>query len=210
MECFCNIISSPYFSNITNLCVAIGSLLAIIIAIWGKDEIRHRFFHAKLKLKISDMNVARSYQNGTQVNYFYLKIENSRRRLEKNVRVNLTRYARKSSGQFNYKTYPVPLQLIWAPAETTPATINVSKEQIIDFLKLEKINNSFTLSPIMYSTPFNFSEILKSGDCIRFELSITADYVQHTQIFEIDFKSNPNHNLIDDVGSDIEINEVKI
>ncbi|MBQ3720765.1 MAG: hypothetical protein II850_07255 [Fibrobacter sp.] len=210
MECFCNIISSPYFSNITNLCVAIGSLLAIIIAIWGKDEIRHCFFHAKLKLKISDMNVQRSYLNGNQVNFFYLKIENSRRRIEKNVRVYLNSYGKKNNGQFNLKPYPVPLQLVWSPAETTPAIINLSKQHIIDFFKLENDNGIFILKPVLYSTPFGFKETLQGGDCFRFELKIVADYIEHSQIFEINFKSNPNHTKINDVGSDIEISEVKI
>lgn len=210
MECICNIIKSQYFSNITDMLIVVGTIVTIIIALWGKDQICHWLFNAKLKIELnhSYTNIPRFYQNGIQVNYFYLKLKNSRTRIEKNVRVYLNSFAKMNNGCFNFVSYPVPLQLVWSPAESTPAVIDVSKEQMIDFLKLENVNGSFLLSPVLYNTPFGFKETLQSGDCIRFELKIMADYVTYSQIYEIDFKSNPNHTLINDVGSDIEIKEV--
>ena len=60
---------------------------------------------------------------------------------------------------------------------------------------------------VFLEVPFN--DFLKSGDCVRLRLEIVADYYKKEQIFEIEFIQNANHSIIEDVGKDIVIKEIK-
>lgn len=218
MDSLCNIISNPCFSEIqkwidvfVNFLVAIGTFFAVVVAVVGGHRIRYWLFKPKLKIEIeqSKLNIQRFYQDGTEVRCYYLKLKNYRNRLEKNVRVLLKGYAEKdNTGTFKFFSYPLPLQLVWSPRESTPTLVDLNKEKIIDFLELKNENNLFILRPILYNAPFDFNEKIQQGKCIRFEVAVVADYVECSQIIEINFNNDASHNSIGDVGKDIVIKEV--
>ncbi len=195
-----------------NIAIAVGTIGAVIVALFGTERICRIIKPSKLNLESKELNFQRflSYPN-KEVRYFYLCVKNLRaNRIEKNVRVFIKGIAKKVRGSFNpFNTYPVPLQLVWSPAENSPSVIDIQSENTIDFLRLEEEDGNFVLKPLLYVVPKGFDGYLKSGDCVRLKLEIVADCYRKEQIFEIDFIQNVNHTMIEDVGNDISIKEIK-
>lgn len=200
-------------SLIFSAIAATSTFLAVVVTLIGAEKIRRIFSHSKMVIQIQEQNVPRTLlpPHNTNVSYFYMYLKNMRNRIERNVRVQLTGYSKKTNGSFgNYVMYPVPLQIIWAPAESTPPIIEINQGQTLDFLRLESDPISrYILRPLLYITPIGFKENIKQGDCLRFKIEIIADYYKKEQIFEIDFPFNPNHTTINDVGNDVIIKEIK-
>ena len=195
-----------------NIAIAVGTIGSVIVALFGAERICRIIKPSKLNLEIRELNTRRIlFPQKKEARYFYLSAKNYRSsRVEKNVRVFLTGIARKNNGSFSmFTSYTVPLQMIWCPAEKSPSVIDIQNENTIDFFRLEEENGIFILKPLLYVYPNDFNDFLKSGDCVRLRLEIVADYYKKEQIFEIEFIQNANHSIIEDVGKDIVIKEIK-
>ncbi|WP_298771954.1 hypothetical protein [uncultured Fibrobacter sp.] len=205
----CLSICRDYPSFVVSCIAAFGTLLASIIALVGRDEIARFFVRSKMNIKIQELNVHRVTSQNVSVRYFYLYLDNKTSRIERNVRVYLRGVSRGTFDNFN--VYPIPLQIVWSPAEQISPIIDVNQGQTLDFMRLEPDatgKSKFLLRPLFYVTPNDFEDNLRPGEHLRFKLEIVADYYRKEQVFDVEFRSIPSHTLIADVGSDVVIKKV--
>jgi hypothetical protein len=62
----------------------------------------------------------------------------------------------------------VPLQFVWAPAEFTPSTVTITREQVLDLGYIVENANSFV--PRLYTTPNNFQGFVGPNEAVRLQL----------------------------------------
>lgn len=192
--------------------IALGTLLVAVLAIWG-PWVRSILTPPKLSIQQHDLRgTLTQFTDGRHVFYYYLKLVNSspwRWRLSKNCRVLLKSVLRQNSDQ---RFLPVPLpvspQFVWAPAETTPAAINITKEQVIDFGRL--IENGPHFEPVLYMYPNNFQGYVGPNEVVRYCLEIAADGYMSKKlyIFEVSWNGRWSDDL-DEMRKHLIIHEIK-
>ena len=188
---------------------AFATLLVAILAIWGD------WFRAKLappKLRIEPHNLrghVTQFTDGSRAIFYHLKVVNLRRWfVVKNCRVQLVAmYQRGPDGQFRRGMLPFPIQLTWAPAETSPLFETITHDRIFDIGFL--IENDVTgFQPRIITTPHNFQGYVGAGGACRYSLQVVADnYVSPIQAFEVSWNGTWSDNL-DNMTNSLVISEV--
>jgi hypothetical protein len=115
--------------------VAFGTVAVAVLAIWG-DWLRSKLAPLSLILvEHTPRGDPALFATGTRVMFYHLKVVNRRRWLPaQNCRVMLMGFSRRDpSGMFQPLSLSVPQQFVWAPAESTPPSITLLKEQVLDF-----------------------------------------------------------------------------
>lgn len=175
---------------VTQLLIAIITLIVGVIAIWG-DFIRNKF--SPLKLEISPQNLSgelTTWYNGPnsgKVYYYHLKVvNNSNWQLAKHCRVLLTgMYKKDSKGSFVYTGFNALHPFEWTPAEDGKEYVDITGSHVFDFGRIYENVNSFSVATRRY--PNNFKGILMPNETIRYCLKIDAVGFRQKkdQIFEV-------------------------
>lgn len=178
---------SNTLSLIIQLFVAIGTIAISILAIWG-DWFRIKLASPKLVIEPHNLQGSvTNFNNGQKVIYYHLKVVNKRTwAIAKNCKVLLRAlYKKSTSNKFQEVKIFVPPQFVWAPAEITQPSVEISTEQILDFGRLIEKDDSFR--PVLYSYPNNFQGYVKANETLRYALEIKADgfRAKHLQVFEV-------------------------
>jgi hypothetical protein len=66
----------------------------------------------------------------------------------------------------------VPQQFVWAPAEFTPSSVTITREQVLDLGYITENADGFV--PRLYTTPNNFQGFVGANEAIRYQLQIEA------------------------------------
>lgn len=160
---------------------ALGTIAVAILAIWG-DWVRARLVPPKLALKphnirgtVTKFTSPHPDLNDKRVIFYHLKVVNLRPWAPaRNCRVLLrAMFKRASNQEFVRLPMAVPAQFVWAPAELTPPSIPLSREQILDFGILLEGSDHFV--PKLYSYANDFQGRVHKDEVIRYSLEITAD-----------------------------------
>ncbi|MGA2656698.1 MAG: hypothetical protein ABSH34_04165 [Verrucomicrobiota bacterium] len=101
----------------------------------------------------------------------------------------------------------VPLQFAWAPAESTPALVNVASNQVVDLGFLAEGDPHFV--PRLCVLLNDFQGFVGQNECVRFSLEIAADGCnsRHYQVFEVAWNGCWSDNL-DQMAQNLTIREV--
>jgi hypothetical protein len=178
--------------TIINIFVAIGTLAVAVLAIWGE---RIRAVLAPPLLLLEPHNLTgdpTELRDGTQrpgikALYYHLKVVNKRPWLPvSNCAVYLKGITRRGpDGLFHPVHMPVPLQFVWAPAETMPPVITVTGEHVLDLGRI--IENSPQFQPMLYSYTNNFQGFVGRNEAIRYQLAIRGSNFtsKRYQAFEV-------------------------
>jgi hypothetical protein len=154
--------------------IAFGTVAVAVLAIWS-DWFRSKLAPAKLTLIGHTLDgEPTNFASGTRAMFYHLKVINQRRWLPaQNCRVMLVGLSRRDpGGVFQPIPMAVSWQFVWAPAEFTPSTITLLKEQVLDFGYVEEHGNRFI--PRLYVAPNNFQGFVGPNDAVRFQLQIEA------------------------------------
>ena len=176
--------------------VAAGVAVSIL-AIWGN------YFRAKLaapKLRLVPHNLGGNLTRltlGGWVVYYHLKVQNRRPwSVAKNCRVLLKQIdVRGPDQEFNRAPLVVPLQFVWAPAELTSALVDITREHVLDFIRLKE--NDDTAYPVLYGYPNEFRGLLTANGAIRYGLEVAADGVFDSRlyVFEVAWNGRWSRNM---------------
>lgn len=157
---------------------AFGTVAVAVLAIWG-DWVRSIL--APLKLTIIEHNFSGDPTTFTppgrlpvRVMFYHLRVINQRRWLSaENCRVMLKGFSRRDlSGIFQPVPKPVPFQFLWAPAELTPPSITLLREQVLDLGYIAE--NDARFIPRLYGIPNNFQGFVGPNEAVRFQIQIEA------------------------------------
>jgi hypothetical protein len=154
--------------------IAVGTIAVAVLAIWG-DWVRSILAPVKLTLvEHTPHGDPTLFSSGTRAMFYHLKVINQRRWLPaQNCRVMLVGLSRRDpSGIFQPVSMAVSWQFMWAPAEFTPPTITLLREQVLDFGYVEEHGNRFI--PRLYATPLNFQGYVSANEAVRYQLQIEA------------------------------------
>ena len=154
--------------------VAFGTVAVAVLAIWG-DWLRSKLAPLSLILvEHTPRGDPALFSTGTRVMFYHLKVVNRRRWLPaQNCRVMLMGFSRRDpSGMFQPLSLSVPQQFVWAPAESTPPSITLLKEQVLDFGFIQENDDKFI--PRLYGTPYNFQGHVRANEAVRFQLQMEA------------------------------------
>jgi hypothetical protein len=154
--------------------IAFGTVAVAVLAIWGDW---FRSYLAPLALTLSEHTLdgePTRFASGARAMFYHLKVINQRRWLPaQNCRVMLVGLSRRDpSGVFQPVPMAVSWQFVWAPAEFTPSTITLLREQVLDFGYLVESDTKFV--PRLYATPFNFQGFVSADEAVRYQLQIEA------------------------------------
>ena len=169
--------------DIAKIIAAIGSVIVIILALWG-DWIRN-VLSVGPKLIIEPHNLRGDLTqrgNGTKTIYYHLKIRNLHKWITaKSVRVVCVRLQKEiANGTFEDDNIIIYPQFCNAPSELSILQPSVRDIQIIDFGYLDECENTLKLA--FYVTPNNFKGIEKNVRA-RVSLRIFADNFSTNQDF---------------------------
>jgi hypothetical protein len=189
--------------------VAIGTILAVILAIWG-DLIRSVLVPPKLRLHVHNpRGTPTQFNDGQKVYFYHLRVKNSRTwSPARNCHVTLRELYRRGPDQlFHPVALPVPVQFIWAPAEFTPPRIHLVTEQVLDFGTLTEHGRFTPRLAVMLN---DFKGFVNPNDAVRFCLEICADgyHAARFQVFEVawngKWSENPNQ-----MAENLQIREIE-
>lgn len=153
---------------------AMGTIVVAILAIWG-DWFRSRFASPHVEVHPHNLRgTVTRFSNGPRVIYYHLKAVNTRKwATARDCRVILTSlYVRGPDNRFQSVPLPVPPQFVWAPAESTPAVVDISGEHVCDFGRV--IEGKERFEPLLYSSPNNFAGFVTAGGAIRYQVQAFA------------------------------------
>jgi hypothetical protein len=156
-------------SVIIQALIAIGTIAVAVVAIWG-DWFRSKFDPLELTIvKPTRMGDPTTFSPpmgspagtpSTRVMFYHLTVVNRRRwTAAENCRVMLVGLLRRDASLiFQPVPMPVPQQFVWAPAEITPPSITITREQVLDLGYISENGGNFV--PCLYITPNNFQAML--------------------------------------------------
>ncbi len=203
--------------TLINALVAVGTLAVAILAIWGA---RIRSVLAPPMLVIEPHNLSgdptelrrvdQPQGQGNRVLYFHLKVVNKRPWLPvENCSVFLRGLSRRGpDGMFHPVQMHVPLQYVWAPAEITPPTVTLTKEQVLDFGHLIEGADKFV--PVLYSYSHNFQGTVGRGEALRYQLEVRGSNFssKRYQVFEVAWDGNWSY-IPTDMEQHLRIREIE-
>ena len=190
---------------------AIGSMLVVIIAIWG-DWIRTKLVPPKLRIIASNTKgeLTTFSPTGVRVIYYHFKVINSRPwSIARNCRVLLKAVSKElPNGEFQNQPLNTTPSFIWTPAEITPQAINLVKEHAFDFGCVSEDFGVFR--PVLNIIPNNFQGQVGRNQKIRFSMQASADnfITEINQVFEVAWNGVWTDNL-DNMMSNLTIREIK-
>jgi hypothetical protein len=165
---------------LTNWLVAIGTLMAVIVAIWG-DFLRSKLAPPKLRIVLYNTGgTVTRFNQGQRVIYYHLKVVNSRPWfLAKNCQVRLVGISQRGpDNQFRPLPNPVPPTFVWSPAGFIPVATNISKEQIFDFGRV--VEGAQEFEPVLHFYPNNYQGRIGANQAIRYTLEVVGENVSKT------------------------------
>ncbi len=194
---------------LTNWLVAIGTLMAVVVAIWG-DLLRSKLAPPKLKFVLYDTRgTVTRFTQGEKVIYYHLKIANTRPWfLARNCQVRLVGISQRGpDNNFRPVPNPVPPTFVWSPAGFFPIATNISKEQIFDFGRVAEGGKEF--EPVLHFYPNNFQGRIIASQAIRYTLEVVGDNVSNVAplVLEVAWNGQWNDNL-DVMALNLTIEEV--
>jgi hypothetical protein len=195
--------------ELANWLVAIGTLTAVVVAIWG-EFLRSKLAPPKLRFVLHNTRgtVTRITQ-GPRVIYYHLKIVNSRPWfLAKNCQVRLIDISQRGpDNNFRPVPNPVPPTFVWSPAGFVPVATNISKEQIFDFGRVTEGGQEF--EPVLHFYPNNFQGRIGANQAIRYALEVVGDNVSKVAalVLEVAWNGQWTDNL-DIMSRNLTIQEV--
>jgi hypothetical protein len=122
--------------------------------------------------------------------FYHLKVINQRGWLPaENCRVMLVGLSKRDpSGIFQPGPLAVAGQFVWAPAEFTPPTITLLREQVLDLGYVEENGKAFI--PRLYAIPYNL-QCIGANEAMRFHLQIEAiNLVSSIYVIEVAWDGN--------------------
>jgi hypothetical protein len=172
--------------TISNICVAFGTIILAIVAIWG-DYFRSKLAPPKLRIvPFNTRGTITQFTNGPRVIYYHMKVVNDRPWfMAKNCQVRLTGISLIGpNNQPIPMPNPVPQTFVWSPAGLIPATTNIAREQIFDFGRVAEGAQEF--EPVLYFYPNNFQGRVGAGQTVRYTLEVVGENLlkSHIQVFE--------------------------
>jgi hypothetical protein len=129
-----------------------------------------------------------------RVMFYHLRVINQRRWLSaENCRVMLTGLSRRDpSGSFQPVPMPVPLQFMWAPAEITPPSVTLTREQVLDLGYIEENGQPFR--PRTYVVPNNFQGFVGANEAVRYQVQIeAANFTSPIYVIEVGWNGDWSH-----------------
>lgn len=162
--------------QISQWLVAVGTISAVIVAIWG-DTIRAKLWSPKMSLHLCSQNGELTRNNsGQQIVYYHLKITNQRPTSPaKKVQVLCKAVFKGTIQSDDFKQMPltVPLQLTWSYPDSSELLPTVGPEKTCDLGVFDPNQKSFCLST--YVTPNNFEAFIRADKVMRVHLQVVAD-----------------------------------
>jgi hypothetical protein len=155
--------------------IAIGTISAVIVAIWG-DWIRAKLIPAKLKIEKHNFRGSITTQNdGKRAIYYHLIVKNRRSWIvSRNCRAMLVQIQKKGIDcSFHPVPLVIPLQLSWSPSEFIPIFTSINKEQVLDLGFV--VEGETIFQPRMYYYSNNFQGSIKAGEVFRYYIDIFSD-----------------------------------
>lgn len=194
---------------LSNWLVAIGTLLAVIVAIWG-DCLRSKLAPPKLGFELyNTRGTVTKFTQGPRVIYYHLMVINSRPWfLAKNCQVRLVNISlRGPDNNFRPSPNPVPPTFVWSPAGLLPMATNIAKEQIFDFGRVAEGASEF--EPVLHFYPNNFQGRIAANQAIRYTLEVVGDNVSKVDplALEVAWNGKWTDNL-DDMALNLTIEKV--
>jgi hypothetical protein len=165
--------------------VAFGTVMVAVLAIWG-EWFRSKLAPLKLVILLHNEQGQPTTLGQVRTMYYHLRVVNRRPwRAGRDCRVILKGMTKRGpDGIFHSIPLPVPVQFIWAPAEFAGPTVNLVKEQIVDFGRVREDEKRF--APLLYTTPSSFSGDVGPNEAIRFQIEVEAiDFSSERQVFEV-------------------------
>ena len=162
-------------SEIAQAAAAIGTLIIVVLAIWG-DWFRTRFAGPKLRTYLrSERGSLTTRTNGVKTVYYHLVVVNDRRwSPARNVTVKLTGIESKAAdGSYRQEALTHKLQLRWGHAEFHEISPTIGDDDKCDLGFLDEGSGKFV--PVLYITPNNFAGYVKKGESKRYTIDIAAD-----------------------------------
>jgi hypothetical protein len=158
---------------------AVGTVAVAVAAIWG-NWIRSKLDPLNLRIVLPDRIEDPTTFSGppgapaTKVMFYHLRVINQRRWLSaENCRIMLVGLSRRDpSNIFQPIPMPVPFQFVWAPAESTPSDVTITREQVLDLGYIPENGDRFI--PRLYVFPNNFQGFVGANEAVRFQLQIEA------------------------------------
>ena len=168
-----DLLSWPKF--VVQVFVAIGTLGAVFVAIWG-EWFRSRFAAPRLSIEIANpRGVLSQGAEGRRTIHYHLRVRNSRPwATARRCRVLLREVRRRGSDkQFHALPMPVPIQFYWAPRSHTPLEVDLSHQQILEFGQITEDDVRFV--PALVVMLASFDGFIRVNDAVRFTLQLLAD-----------------------------------
>lgn len=184
--------------EISNIAVAVGTLILAVVAIygdWAKSKLMPPKASLELRSSQGDPTFFSPGGNGNEVMFYHVKVVNLRTWLPiTNCRVWL-KALQKRAADGSYKQIPmsVPLELAWAPAEARERFVTIVTERILDLGHVSLRYGEFRPSALSISN--NFKGFVKPGESVRFGLWIDASNYNSENLvyFEVSWDGTFSH-----------------
>lgn len=182
--------NSPLEQNVVEILsqvfTAIGTVAVAVAAIWG-GWLRARLAPAKVSIEAHNLRgKVTNFTGGKRAVFYHLKVVNHRSWAPaRNCRVVLREVTKRSpGGDFLAIPYSVPMPFVWAPAELTPPTVSIVKEQVVDFGFLAE--GDYHFMPRLYAWPNDFQGFVAKDEAVRYYLEVVSDDFVSSQPFVVE------------------------
>ena len=184
-------VASEWTSVVVNAAAALASLAAVVVAIW-RDEIRGRFNPHAIDLVVEKPGTITDVGAGQRALLRHLRVRKVKGRGPLlNCRVLVESITEQNEiGLWQQVPLAVPLQLTWAPMQSTPALASITSEQVVDFgyliNQLNLHNSPRWFQPAFYGIPADFRGRVAAGKAMRYQLRVEADNLGHAEYYVIE------------------------
>lgn len=166
--------SSEKWTLVIQGAVAVGTLGAVVMAIWG-DWVRSILASPRLMIKLRDNSgEPTNFPDGSAVRYYHIAVSNGRRWAPaKNVVVYLTRLEKPSpDGSWHSALFSGPLPLTWQFAKFSAGLPSIGHEKYCDLGRIIKGRNFEILTQFK---PNNFDPCLYPKGKLRAHFSAIGE-----------------------------------
>jgi hypothetical protein len=172
---------------VVEILVAIGTLLAVVTALWKEKLCSWLRIGPHLSLEpYNNFRGSLMDIQGKKVAFYHLRVVNRRDVYKaENCRVMLRKIWRLQGERFCEVHLTAPLIFAWPPSELTPLTTTVLRDAVVDLGNIWQEHNCFC--PGLRAFYRNFEGIVRENQTVRFGLEIVCDnFVSpRLQVFEV-------------------------
>jgi hypothetical protein len=183
---------------IVQVFVAIGTLGAVFVAIWG-EWFRNKFAGPRLSIEIHNNSQGTLGRGSgtTRVIYYHLRVINSRTWAPaRRCRVLLRAIRRRRPDQQFYTVeLPVSIPIFWAPRNSAPLERDIVREAVLDFGSLTEGAESFV--PSLTVTLGSFDGLVRADEPVHFVMQVCAEGYEtiEEQVFEVAWDGRWSDNM---------------